>query len=141
MEIKRTFEFIEHALENYPKKDAFNVKRYGKWESYSTHYVKEKADAFSSALIDLGFQKGDKILTVSNNRPEWNIIDIGMEQIGVIHVPVYATLSPKGYEYIIQHSDAKMVIVNNEEKYHLLKPIVEKIEAVNIFTPLIRCRV
>jgi len=88
MEIKKTFEFIDYALENFPKNDAFNVKRNGKWESFSTKHIKENADAFSSALIDLGFQKGDKIVTISNNRPEWNIIDIGMGQIGVIHVPV-----------------------------------------------------
>lgn len=133
MEVKKTYEFIEYALENFPKKDAFNVKRNGKWESFSTQFIKESAEAFSSLLIDSGFQKGDKIITVSNNRPEWNIADIGMEQIGVIHVPVYPTLSHKGYEYIIEHSDAKMVIVSSEERFNYLKPVIEKIQTVKLF--------
>lgn len=130
MEIKRTFEFIEYALENHPLDDAFNVMRNGKWQAFSTKEIKDKADAFSSSLIDLGFQKGDKILTVSNNRPEWNIADVGMEQIGVIHVPVYPTLTEKGYEHLVSHSDAKMIIVSSEERYNVIKPVFEKIDAV-----------
>ena len=130
MEIKRTFEFIEYALEKYPREDAFNVKRNGKWDVFSTKDIKEKADYFSSALIDLGFKKGDKIFTVSNNRPEWNIADIGMEQIGVIHVPVYPTLSQNGYEHILTHSDAKMLLISSEERYNFIKPVADKIVAV-----------
>ena len=111
MEIKRTFEFIEHALEKHPKEDAFSVKRNGKWENFSTQTIKQKADYFSSGLISLGFQKGDKIVTISNNRPEWNIADIGMAQIGVIHVPIYPTMGTSEYDHIIRHSDAKIIIV------------------------------
>jgi long-chain acyl-CoA synthetase len=130
MEIKRTFEFIEYALKHHPYDDAFNIKRNGEWQKFSTQEIKDNADAFSSALIDMGFRKGDKILTVTNNRPEWNIADIGMEQIGVIHVPVYPTLSEKGYDHIIRHSDSKMIIVSSEEKYNFIKPIAEKIKEV-----------
>ncbi len=121
MEIKRTFEFIEYALANYPKDDAFSVKRNGKWEMFSTQDIKQKADFFSSGLISLGFKKGDKILTISNNRPEWNIADIGMEQIGVIHVPVYPTMATSEYDHIINHSDAKMVITAKKEHYERVK--------------------
>ncbi len=125
MKIKRTFEFIEHAIENYPKEDAFSVKRNGKWEKFSTEEIKQKADFFSSWLIESGFQKGDKILTVSNNRPEWNIADIGMEQIGIIHVPVYPTMGKQEYEHLIKHSDAKMIITAKPEHYNRIKEIPE----------------
>jgi len=117
MEIKRTFEFIEHALENHPQDDAFSVKRNGKWEKFSTQTVKDNADYFSSWLIDIGFKKGDKILTISNNRPEWNMADIGMEQIGVVHVPVYPTMGTSEYNHIIEHSDAKIIIAGKGEHY------------------------
>ncbi len=128
MEVKRTFEFIEYALENYPKNDGFSVKRNGKWEKFSTEDIKQKADFFSSGLINLGFQKGDKILTVSNNRPEWNIADIGMEQIGVIHVPVYPTMGESEYQHTISHSEAKMIIVAKPEHYERIKniPVVKE---------------
>jgi len=117
MEIKRTFEFIEHALEKHPKEDAFSVKRNGQWEKFSTQTIKQKADYFSSGLISLGFQKGDKIVTISNNRPEWNIADIGMAQIGVIHIPIYPTMGTPEYDHIIRYSDAKIIIVAKPEHF------------------------
>ena len=47
MDIKRTFDFIDYALENHPKDDAFSVKRNGKWDKYSTDFIKKQADFFS----------------------------------------------------------------------------------------------
>ncbi|RLD50530.1 MAG: hypothetical protein DRI94_08380 [Bacteroidetes bacterium] len=150
MEIKRTFEFIEYALENYPKDDGFSVKRNGQWEKFSTQTIKQKADYFSSGLISLGFQKGDKIVTISNNRPEWNIADIGMAQIGVIHVPIYPTMGTSEYDHIIRHSDAKIIIIAKPEHYQRIanaNVIIEenleiysfdKTEAPNLFNDILK---
>ncbi|RLD52866.1 MAG: long-chain fatty acid--CoA ligase, partial [Bacteroidetes bacterium] len=101
MDIKRTFDFLDNALENFAKDDAFSVKRNRKWDKYSTQYVKDKADLFSLGLIELGLKKGEKIATVSNNRPEWNIVDFGMEQIGVVHVPIYPTIGEVEYKHVL----------------------------------------
>lgn len=130
MEVKRTFDFIKSALEKHPSKTAFNVKRNNKWDTFSTKYLKDKASFFSSGLIELGFQKGDKIITISNNRPEWNIADIGMAQIGVIHIPVYPTLGEKGYSHIFGHSDAKMIIVSSKELITKVKSVISEIESI-----------
>lgn len=70
MEIKRTFDIIENTLKKGSNEDAFSVKRNGAWEKFSTQQIKNKADYFSSGLLELGYKKGDKIITVSNNRPE-----------------------------------------------------------------------
>lgn len=130
MDIKRTFDFIDYALENHPKDDAFSVKRNGKWDKYSTVFIKKQADLFSYGLIELGFKKGDKIATVSNNRPEWNILDFGMEQIGVVHVPIYPTIGEIEYEHILSHSDAKSLIVSSKDRYDFISPIAKKIEKI-----------
>ncbi|MCF6367173.1 MAG: long-chain fatty acid--CoA ligase [Bacteroidales bacterium] len=130
MTIKRTFDFIDYALENHPKDDAFSVKRNGKWEKYSTDFIKRQADLFSYGLIELGFKKGEKLATVSNNRPEWNIIDIGMEQIGVVHVPVYPTIGETEYEHVLSHSDSKMLIISSKERYDFINPIANKIKEI-----------
>ncbi|NPA68694.1 MAG: long-chain fatty acid--CoA ligase [Chlorobi bacterium] len=130
MEIKRTFDFLDNALEKFPKDDAFSVKRNGKWEKFSTQHIKDKADLFSMGLIELGFKKGDKIATVSNNRPEWNIVDFGMEQIGVVHVPVYPTIGETEYKHVLSHSDSKILIVSSKERYDFINPIAEKTENI-----------
>jgi len=130
MTIKRTFDFLDFALENHPRDDAFSVKRNDKWDKYSTDFIKRQADFFSYGLIELGLKKGDKIATVSNNRPEWNIIDFGMEQIGVVHVPVYPTIGLTEYEHILSHSDAKLLIVSSQERYDFIYPIANKISKI-----------
>ncbi|MCD6556172.1 MAG: long-chain fatty acid--CoA ligase [Bacteroidales bacterium] len=127
MDIKRTFDFLDNALENFPKDDAFSVKRNGKWDKYSTQYVKDKADLFSLGLIELGFKKGEKIATVSNNRPEWNIVDFGMEQIGIVHVPIYPTIGKVEYKHILSHSDAKILILSSKERYDFINPFIKEI--------------
>lgn len=115
MEIKRTFDIIDNNLINHQREDALAVKRNGKWEKFSTVEYKEFIDAFSYGLLAMGFEKGDKIVTVSNNRPEWNFIDNGMSQIGVVHVPIYANQGFEEYVHILNHSDARMIIISSKD--------------------------
>lgn len=115
MEIKRTFDIIDNNLINLQREDALAVKRNGKWEKFSTVEYKEFIDAFSYGLLAMGFEKGDKIVTVSNNRPEWNFIDNGMAQIGVVHVPIYANQGFEEYVHILNHSDARMIIISSKD--------------------------
>ncbi len=130
MTLKRTFDFAEYALQNFPKDDALTVKRTGKWERFSSDDLVNNANYFSCGLVELGFKKDDKIATVSNNRPEWNFVDIGMSQIGVVHVPIYPTVSEAEYEHILKHSETKIVIVSSEDRYNYIKPIVDKIKNI-----------
>lgn len=123
MELKRTFDIVDLNFANHQREDALAVKRNGKWEKFSTTEYKEFVDAFSYGLLAMGFSKGDKIVTVSNNRPEWNFMDHGMTQLGVVHVPIYANQGAAEYEHILTHSDAKIVIVSSNEFYDkILEP-------------------
>ena len=133
MEIRRTFDIVDNLVENLQRDDALAVKRNGKWEKFNTLQYKEFVDNFSYGLLALGFNKGDKIVTISNNRPEWNFIDAGMTQVGVVHVPVYANLGHAEYVHILTHSDARIIIVSDENFYLKIKdrlksaPNIEKV--------------
>jgi len=132
MKITRTFDIVDSLLENYKKDDALAVKRYGKWEKFSTKEYANNVNLFSYGLLAMGFKKQDKIVTVSNNRPEWNFMDMGMAQIGVVHVPIYANLGQEEYEHILIHSDAKMVIVSSNDFYQKIKLAVKNTEQVKM---------
>ncbi len=111
---KRTFEIAERQKEINPNKEVLLVKRNGKWEGFTADEFIQFRDEFSLGLMAMGFKKGDKILTISNNRPEWNFMDMGMGQIGVVHVPVYTNMGNIEYEYILKHSDARIVIAGQQ---------------------------
>lgn len=135
MEIFRTFDIVGKMLAEYPKEDALAVKRNGKWEKFSTVEYRRLVDMFSYGLMAMGIQKGDKIFSISNNRPEWNIIDMGMSQVGAVHVPVYPNNSDEEYLHILTHSDARFVIVSSQDFYEKIAPLVKKSPLVEkVFT-------
>ena len=102
--ITRLFDFPYYQLEKNNLPDALVTKYNGEWVKTSTQEYIDKANAISRALIAMGVEKNDKIAIISsNNRTEWNIMDIGALQTGAQTVPIYPTISEQDYEYILNH--------------------------------------
>ena len=124
MEIKRVFDLLDHYVEKYPNQQvALAGKKNGQWINYSSKSYKEHADILSYALIELGIEKGDKVAMILTNRPEWNMLDMAIMQVGAISVPVYPTISENDYRYIINHSDMRLVFVEGVEVMNKIKAI------------------
>jgi len=136
MEIKRIFDFLENYKTKYAgHPDALAVKRNRKWEYFSAADYLKRVNEVSCGLLAMGFQKGDKIATITNNRPEWNFMDMGMAQIGVVHVPVYPTINYEEYVHILSHSEVRIIIVSDKILYKKIKPIADEIQTVeNVYT-------
>lgn len=135
----RLFDIPYYELANFPKEDCLCNKVNGEWKKYSTQNVIDKMNEVSSALLQLGFTKGDKIAIVSNNRPEWNFLDFGMMQIGVINVPVYPTISEDDYKYIFNDAQVKLVFVSDEflfQKVNQIKSFVPSITEIYSFNKI-----
>ena len=113
MEVKRVFDLLQNYVEKYPdQKTALAGKKNGQWVHYSIQDYIEHTNALSYALMELGIEKGDKVAMILTNRPEWNMLDMAISQIGAINVPVYPTISEEDYRYILGDCDAKMVIID-----------------------------
>jgi long-chain acyl-CoA synthetase len=124
MEITRTFDLLNNLRQRYEQKDdVLAGKENGRWIKYGVIEYIEQSNAFSYGLLALGLTKGDKIVTITNNRPEWNFIDMGMAQVGVVHIPVYPTISKDDYYYILTHAQPKLIIVSDKNLYDKIKPI------------------
>lgn len=126
MLVTRTFDLVNYLLEKYPKQDILAGKKNGKWLKYSTSDYLNLTNYISYALLELGFIKDDKIISITHNQPEWNFIDFGMAQIGVVHIPVYPNISESDYNYIFNHSDAKAIFVSDLTLYNKIKPSITK---------------
>jgi long-chain acyl-CoA synthetase len=124
MTVSRTFDLLDRYKELYVKDDALCFKQDGVWTKFSTRQYIEYSYNFCYGLYELGFRKGDKIISVSANRPEWNFIDMGMSMIGVVHVPVFASLSAAEYDYIIKNSGARLVIISDRKLYKTIAPVL-----------------
>jgi long-chain acyl-CoA synthetase len=136
--IKRLFDFPYHQLEKNNIPDCLVTKYNGEWVKTSTQEYIDKSNAISRALLRLGVQKNDKIAIIStSNRTEWNIIDIGVLQIGAQTVPIYPTISEEDYEYILNHSEASFCFVSDADvlrKMNLIKnnlPLLKEVYSFN----------
>tara|TARA_B100000949_G_scaffold94337_1_gene84156 strand:- start:2285 stop:4054 length:1770 start_codon:yes stop_codon:yes gene_type:complete len=127
--VTRLFDFPYYQLEKYPLEKSLVTKSDGTWMATSTKEYIDKANAVSRALLRMGFKPNDKIAVISStNRTEWNIVDIGILQIGAQNVPIYPTISEEDYEYILNHSEAKLCFVSCEEVLEKVKSIQSKIK-------------
>ncbi|MEZ4922952.1 MAG: long-chain fatty acid--CoA ligase [Crocinitomicaceae bacterium] len=115
MEVKRLFDIPYYQNEKFPQKDALVDKRNGNWIPVSTQEYIDKANSISRGLIKRGIQAGDKIAMISNNRSEWNICDIAIQQVGAIGVPVYPTIDSDTYAYIFNDAEVKLCILSDQE--------------------------
>ncbi len=134
IEIKRLFDFPYYQLENNPLDKALTTKYNGQWESISTQQYLDQANAISRGLLKLGVKPNDKIAVISsNNRTEWNVMDIGILQLGAQNVPIYPTISEEEYEYVLNHSESIYCFVSDSEVLGKVKTIIKNTSLKEVY--------
>lgn len=113
--VTRLFDVPYHQLKNYPQPGMFCSKMDGSWNAISTKDFLDRCMQLSIGLLSVGVENGDRIAVASNNRLEWNILDIAVQQIGAVLVPLYPTISSKDYQFILNDCEAKYMFVGNQE--------------------------
>jgi long-chain acyl-CoA synthetase len=142
--ITRLFDFPYYQLEKNNIPAALVTKYDGQWIRTSTQEYVDQSNKISRALLRLGIQKNDKIAVISSsNRTEWNIMDIGVLQVGAQNVPIYPTISELDYEYILNHCEAKYCFVSDDEvlrKVNLIKKNLNYLIDVYSFNEIEGCK-
>lgn len=129
--IKRLFDFPYYQLEKFNLNEALVTKYDGKWVSTSTKTYIEQLNKVSRGLLRLGIQPNDKVALIStNNRTEWNIMDIGIMQLGAQDVPIYPTISEEDYAYVLNHSESKFCFVSDKEVYDKVMAIKAQVPSL-----------
>jgi long-chain acyl-CoA synthetase len=118
------------SAQRYGGAPAVRFKQGEEWVDRSFGQVQETVRALSLGLIDLGVTKGDKVSILANTRAEWTYFDFAALSAGAVVVPIYQTNSPEECQYVLENSDAKVVVVEDDEQ-------MEKIRAVRDQLPLL----
>jgi long-chain acyl-CoA synthetase len=134
---KRLFDCIAHQLEHFPKEDMLCAKEHGQWRKYSTQEVQQTVNKLSAGLLQLGVsandmsvEEADKIAIISNNRPEWIITDMAVQQTGAALVPLYPTTNPHEIAFILNDAKVKYIFVSNKEMYFKIKAIQPEVPSL-----------
>jgi long-chain acyl-CoA synthetase len=130
----RLFDIPYIQQNDKPNERMFVTKLNGNWEPVSTKNFLEAVINASKGLIGLGVLPGDKIALVSNNRMEWNILDIAIQQIGGIVVPLYPTISSSDYRYILNDASCKICFVGTLEIALKIAEIKDQTPVTHLYT-------
>jgi long-chain acyl-CoA synthetase len=100
------------------------ARRDGQWTSISWNEAARQVAALAASLKKLGLEPGDRVMLVSENRPEWLIADLGIMAAGCVTVPTYTTNTTRDHQHILGNSGARAVIVSTQKLAKQLIPAV-----------------
>jgi long-chain acyl-CoA synthetase len=115
------------ARKHGPKHAVMYKDDSGQWVTKTYAEVGEIVRDLSLGLIDLGIEKGDKVAILANTRPEWSYFDFAALSAGATVVPIYQTNSPEECQYVLENSDARMVIVEDDEQLEKIRQVRDKL--------------
>jgi len=120
-------DLLPRAAQLYGSAPAIQFKDGGKWVTRSFAEVEKTVRDLALGLVDLGVAKGDKVSILANTRPEWTYFDFAALSIGATVVPIYQTNSPEECQYVLENSDAKVVVVEDGEQIEKIRRVRESL--------------
>lgn len=123
----RIFDLLKQYKEKYAKPKMVAGKVGGAWKFYSTDEFVDLTDRLSRGLlVQEKIKRFDKIALMSGNRPEWNICDFAVNQLGAAIVPLYPTLANQDLVHILQDAEVSVIFLSNAELYEKVKLAMEE---------------
>ncbi len=119
-----------NTVKSYQKEDLMLYKSEGTYVPVSTSEFEASVKGLTLGLKELGLNTGDKLIILSENRPEWVMTNFANLCLGATTVPIYTTLAPKQIQYIVDDSDAKIVVCSNLDMWKKLEDIKDELDKV-----------
>jgi long-chain acyl-CoA synthetase len=133
----RLFDIPYVQMHKYALPDMLSAKEEGQWRGYSTAQVIETTQKLAAGLMALGLsandfspEKADKVAILCANRPEWIMLDLACQHIGVVLCPIYPTTHPNELLFILTEAQIKYVFVGEENLLEKVRSIAPKCEAL-----------
>lgn len=121
---------VERAEQFGDRQVALREKEFGIWQEVTWRGYLDNVKDFCLGLVALGLERGDKIAIIGDNRPEWLYAELAAQAAGGISVGIYQDSVPREVAYIIDHSDSKFVVVEDQEQVDKILEIREAIPRV-----------
>ncbi len=120
-------DLLPRSAQLYGSAPAIQFKKDGAWVKRSFTEVAETVRDLALGLVDLGVAKGDKVSILANTRPEWTYFDFAALSIGATVVPIYQTNSPEECQYVLENSDSKIVVVEDDEQIEKIRKVRDQL--------------
>jgi long-chain acyl-CoA synthetase len=118
------------AIQKYAKHDSLNHKRAGQWIHIPAETFLERVRRVALGLAQLGIRAGDRVALLSENRPEWSIVDLAILSLGAVNVPIYTTQAVDQVRYILEDSGARLIFVSGSKVFKHARPGIEPVTSI-----------
>lgn len=136
----RLFDCVNLAVSAAPDRVMLAGKENGKYKEYTSQEVKSIVDKLAAAMLKTGLGKGDgtpegrdKVALIAKNRPEWVFLDLAVQKVGAVLIPIYPTIGEPELEFILQDAAVKIIFLNDESYMEKLAPILERLPELKTF--------
>ena len=107
---------VRRNAERFPGKIAIREKDLGIWQSYTWREYFEQSRRIATGLASLGFERGDKVAIIGDNRPPLYWATMACQALGGIPVPIYQDSIEKEMQYIVDHAEVRFAVVEDQEQ-------------------------
>ena len=120
------------ALARHAKDDALSLKKEGLWLRISGDAFIARVRAVALGLSSLGVRKGDRVALLSENRPDWSVVDLAILSLGAVNVPIYTTQAPEQVRFILEDSGARLLFVSGRKVFRHARPGIDPVALENV---------
>lgn len=120
------------ALARHAKADALCLKKEGQWLRISGDAFIARVRAVALGLSSLGVRKGDRVALLSENRPDWSVVDLAILSLGAVNVPIYTTQAPDQVRFILEDSGARLLFVSGKKVFRHARPGIDPVALENV---------
>ncbi len=118
------------TVDRFPQKKALIFKQDGKFIACSWKELAGRVDSLASAFLEKGLKPGDRIAILSENRPEWALVDLAAQHVGLITIPIYPSLTPEEIRYILADGGVSALAVSGKALFEKIPPIQPSLPAL-----------
>ena len=122
--------FCLESFRRHNKPNALSYKIEDTWHNLSGETVIEKIKHLALGLMDLGVKEGDRVAIISENRPEWSLMDIAILSLRAVNVPIYTTQAVEQIRYILEDSGAKILCLSGKKILKHAERAIESLESL-----------
>src|SRR4029077_10896460 len=109
-------------------RDALAYKEEGEWKYLRGTEIIERIKRIAMGLSSLGVKQGDRVAILSENRPEWSLVDLAILSLRAVNVPIYTTQAVEQVRFILENSGAKMLFVSGKKLFKHAEEAIRSVE-------------
>lgn len=121
---------LRRNAEQRPDVPAFREKEFGIWQTYSWKDVYDNSRALALGMVDLGLKRGDAVAIIGSNRPHLYWVFSAAQAVGALPVPLYQDGVAEEIKYVLNHAEAKIVVVENQEQVDKVLSVLDECPAI-----------